>query len=70
MKSMGSRRGDEVGMVDLVVWPWFEMLAVLGPAVPEVDPQSSAFPQLHAWCQNMRALPSVASQLSPYELDY
>jgi pyrimidodiazepine synthase len=50
--------GEQIGFVDLMVWPWFERL----PAVEkyrDISLPVERFPRISDWCERMRVNPAV-----------
>jgi glutathione S-transferase len=40
-------------MVDFMIWPWFERIAVISTVAPEVDITHDRFPHLTKWMTRM-----------------
>ncbi|OQV25592.1 putative Glutathione S-transferase omega-1 [Hypsibius exemplaris] len=59
--------GENVGFIDLMIWPWFERL----PAVEKfrgVPFNAERHPKLTAWCAKMRDHPQIKTSIYPTEL--
>ena len=50
--------------MDFILWPWFEMLEVMGEVAPEVVPTRTYLPALYTWVAAMKTLPAVKSQVT------
>ncbi|XP_041453828.1 pyrimidodiazepine synthase-like [Lytechinus variegatus] len=56
--------GDQLGMVDLMIWPWIERMHVLGD-----DIVAEYVPEFKAWIDRMETIPAVqACQISKEKL--
>lgn len=52
--------GNELSMLDLHIWPWFEREDILKKKGLDV---MEGLPKLQAWCSNMRQQPAVMASL-------
>lgn len=50
--------GDKVGMIDFIIWPWFERMPVMKEKT-NYNLDSSKFPKLNAWVKRMQEQSSV-----------
>ncbi|XP_025099817.1 glutathione S-transferase omega-1-like [Pomacea canaliculata] len=51
--------GDEVRMIDYMMWPWLQRLPFVRQFDPVFKASSSDLPELSAWSERMQALPAV-----------
>eukprot|EP00916_Digyalum_oweni_P011515 GHVL01019164.1.p1 GENE.GHVL01019164.1~~GHVL01019164.1.p1 ORF type:complete len:217 (-),score=13.71 GHVL01019164.1:1240-1890(-) len=59
--------GEQVAMIDFMLWPWFERIGLLKSAAPDLLPSATKFPKLFAWTQAMLQEPAVKATL--FDLD-
>jgi glutathione S-transferase len=51
--------GEKPCMVDFMIWPWFERIAVISTVAPETDITHDRFPHLTKWMTRMQQIPAV-----------
>lgn len=51
--------GDEVRMIDYMMWPWLQRLPLVRQFDPVFEASSSDLSELSAWSERMQALPAV-----------
>ena len=51
--------GAKPYMVDFMIWPWFERIAVISTVAPETDITHDRFPHLTKWMTRMQQIPAV-----------
>lgn len=51
--------GDQLAMIDFMLWPWFERFSLISQKVPTLTLSDNSNPKLYAWIKVMMQQPAV-----------